>query len=531
MASKNVLLQPNGDVWVYPEGDTNFTQTAKTTDVQNITDAVQMTTHGVVLLKCHKLGDLPTVITPFNFGGDAMSTNTIYLTKNVTITGEAPVRESDPKYAGRIWGVAQGTTIKGGRFPFIAGIGIGAGGSSEGPFVPVAIIIKDIRFENFFRCAIRVYATTGDTNEISGCSFDKYLRSQFEPSPGPGTWPIVVDNVTSPTMLGGQLQIADNYFGAPPAPGTNNMIHASNCKFRQLRFYNNRITDMHWVGIAVYGNQGRTIITNNVVTKSLSYKEGAAISVGVGPSPSGTYDDDFTIEDNTVEVSSPNTHGIMAFLAKPTSPLVIRGNTVIMTPIANDTPARAAISCFGAACGSPFAKVENNWVYGRAPYGVWASDRVPPLAKQVTPPDGGTTIRDNHLENFTAIWSQVFVGQAAKRLKLLDNCLGCVEGDNRAGKLTVPVGTAEQALLHTGVYWRGSKGEISREDFCLSKIAGWKEAPIEVGCIYLDSMSEDNAVYWKHKDFPQAPGVLLPGSQIEDEGKNNHIFKSPPLTP
>jgi hypothetical protein len=512
---------------VYPLGDTTKygvdVPNCETPDKQNVKFAIDnVEDGGAVVLKSQTKET--GAAAAFNFGGDD-EVNTIDLTKSVTIQGE------DVKPADREWVSAQGwragvakekgATIAGGRFPFRVGFGSH----------PVSFAIENIRFDGFYRCAIRVFASIGKS-KIFGCSFINYQKGKDQIPIG--AYPLVVDAGNQPNDLSGQLRIESNYFGPPPAadpPGSMaNLLHVSHCNLNPLKFEQNRIEDMYWVGFAVYGNQGETIIKENDITKKSSYlKGGAAISVGAWPG-AALSEGPVTIQGNRVDVSSANSHAISVFFYQPSSEkLVVRDNEIHMTANPNDIPARAALACTGAACRCTDAKWHDNVVTGSAPHGIWVSDR--PLdfiaPNQLQIPDNYANVdvkfSDNQLEGFTATKAQVFVDSNVKKLKLVHNRFGAVTGGNAKNPYTAPPGLPDP---HAGILWRGDFGRLADNDFHKSQILGWKNPPDDVGCVYLDAQSEGNTVDCHGGDFPPAggpPPKPYDDNQIYDAGVANVV--------
>ena len=428
---------------VYPTGDATVDPQGQTEDRMNIKFAVDnVADGGTVVLKRHRLGDAPNSVTAFNFGGDNPNMR-IFITKSVTIRGDDnPTREwTAPQ--GWSAGVAEngGTTISGGRSLLVAGQN-----PATAALTPVRVSIADIRFKNFYRSAIRIFATR-DQNEISGCSFVDYQVGQAG-SPQ-GAFPFVVDSsgaslTISPDMLAGNLKISHNFIGPPPAvpdpTGINNLVHVSNCNLN-LDFSNNRIEDMYWVGIAVYGNEGKTTISNNYITKSSSFKEGTAIAVGVRPSfkpefpPEGN---EIKIRGNKVEVKSGNSAGITVFLLKgdyfqppaatPDAVHVFENTVEMLVPDGPEAENRAALACLGACSNSLW---RDNIVKGSARYGIWVSDHVPSFTTFLGAPAPEMHPTDNHFQNndlteFTASNSQVSIAPAAVNTIMNNNSLGDV---------------------------------------------------------------------------------------------------------
>jgi hypothetical protein len=478
---------------------------------------------GTVVLKPHRRNEIN--VTPFDFGGDSVD-NAIYLAKpglDVTIKGER-VAGVQPECNDPIAGVAEngGATIVGGRVPFVVGI------NSAGVQTQVTVKIVDIRFRNFYRAAIRVFATKGQ-NLISGCSFVNYDQSNVGVGPDDpqGAWPIVADNAAAPDNLAGQLTITGNFFGPPLAAGPmNNLLHVSFCNLTPFTFSNNRITDMRWLGIVVYANKGETIISRNRITKNSSFLlEGAGISVGAWPAISPTDPPEgktITIDSNIVEVASLNSNGIQVFLMdgkyyNPKAPdgrkIVVRDNTVNM--VGGGVQERAAMACLGACSKSEWV---NNTVKGEAPYGIWVSDHASmQIAGNPVLAPSDNTFRNNSLESFTATKSQAFIGATVEHLKLLDNAFGAVSNSN-PHKPPLDDAVAD-------IRCKGHLSEISGNNFQHSGLKGWETPPQWLGCIYLDSESNQIQVKYHDSDFPPVP---LIAKEIYNAGKQNHIERLGP---
>ncbi len=583
-ANEHVWLSVNGDAVVYPSGPSGTPGNGSTTatDVESVRFALTQTATGRVLLQSRTWADDKNNVktrTPFDFGPDLdaahKDVNTVFLTKDalapaakitaITIEGEKPVAMDEPANVGQqavAWkhGVAEGTAIKGGRLPFVVGVT-----SLDQITVPpladklVPVTIKNIRFEEFYRCAIRVYATAPESTEISDCTFVDYTRSKTD-APVPGAFPIVVSQrnaSNSPQALAGQLHINCNYFGPclnadtypPDDPNSpldpqrkkNNLVHVDTSNFTLVEFRDNRFVDLSRFGIAVFGNNGKTVVAGNVITNDVPKPEcfGSAISVGIDPKlASAVYDDDITVEGNFIRVAAPDKFGILAGLTLPSSKLRIQSNAVELVKTANsseDNRGRAAIACIGAACGSPNAWVEDNHVYGEGPYGMWLAANLPPAddpANSVpnltnAKPGSGTQVRDNILVYFRATRAQVFVGQDVSEMEFGGNSLGNV-GLNNPFFMVNETGP-ERAWRRAGVYWRGRWGVLSKNSFAWSKIDGWLKS--NVGSIYLDTASHDNYVWWRDWQFPPAPGFPLPENQIWDAGMNNKVLPESYLVP
>lgn len=474
---------------------------------------------GTVILKFHRRNE--TNVTPFDFGGDSAS-NAIHLVKpglDVTIKGER-VPGVPPDCDDPVAGVAEngGTTIVGGRQPFVVGM------NPAGVQTQVTVKILDIRFRNFYREAIRIYATKGE-NVVSGCSFVDYEKSNVVVNPGgpQGAWPIVADNADVPDNLSGKLTITGNFFGPPLAAGPmNNLLHVSFCNLTPFTFSKNRITDMRWVGIVVYANKGETIISGNRITKNSSFLyEGAGISIGAWPSINPTDPPEgkkITIEGNKVEVGSANSNGIQLFLmdgkyytppASTGRQISVRDNKVRM--VGGGTQDRAALACLGACSKSDWV---NNTVTGEAAYGIWVSDHafmtITDKPSVLNP--SGNTFRNNNLEGFTATKSQALIGATVEHLKLLDNAFGPVANTN-PHKPPLDDAVAD-------IRCKGHLSEISRNNFQKSGLQGWETPPKWSGCIYLDPESNQIQVKYHDSDFPPVP---LIAKEIFDAGKQNHI--------
>jgi hypothetical protein len=537
--------KPSIQYTVYPTGD-------PAQDVPNVREAVlAVDGGGTVVLESHRLGDPSGLVTPFDFGGDAEA-GTIFLARNVHIEGHKhPDREwSDPK--GWTAGVRPGggTTITGGRQVFVAGLEIdpATGRPPIDPLTkvrveirkPVSVTIQDIRFDRSVRGAIRVHATSGHT-EIRGCSFVNYVATSDTPA---GAFPLVVDsriagNIVAPAAVAGQMDIRNNFFGPPPGAMTNNAIHVSNCNLKPLRFRNNRIEDTYFVGLAVYGNQGHTEVVENSIRKASTYvnpkigvNEGAAIAAGVWVGPVKSPDGSFTIRGNAIEVSSPNSHGIVVFRFDATATVEVRDNEISMVANPNDVPERSALACLGAACRS-HGKWQDNVVTGTGPFGIRVSQKKPPYTDktaEVTQPDSDPGVpaifAGNRLEGFAATTAQFFVAQGVRRLEVRDNHFGRVTGTNPAN----PYDNGKQGLPEpspAGVWWSGEDGRISGNHFEASQIGGWTLAPF-VGCFYFGPESARNEVDCRQKHFPPSGAAsggpaAVEANQIFDAGTANDI--------
>lgn len=325
---------------------------------------------------------------------------------------------------------------------------------------PITATIDSITFENFNLGAIWFRGTTGNT-VISNCHFENY---RYGEKPGKkGAWPIVGGSAS----VSGYLTITNCHFGPPPfkVDGMNNLIHINNCPLDQLTIIHNRIEDMSFMGIAVFGVMGRTTIADNHITigdnhwTSLPHTS-AGISFGLRL---GSYtmerDGSVVIERNTVTINCPDSNGIAVGLyseegqylpcaASGTArEVTIRDNVVHMNDAGNR---RAALACLGACSHSTWS---NNVVTGSAPYGIVVSQETwekvqegqklsvvastaPPIDNtflnnqfaggDLLDPTAPETKKRTLFDEFTASEEQIFIDHTARDVKLFGNVTGPV---------------------------------------------------------------------------------------------------------
>ena len=412
-------------------------------------------------------------------------TQFLRLSKSVTLRG-------DPAAGATILG---GKQLQWGRAP--VGVGI----------QPIAATIENVTFRDFTIGAIQIVGAKGE-NVIRDCRFEDY---RYGEKPGKkGAWPIVGGNVG----VSGVLTITGCHFGIPsaasvPATGLNNLIHLNNCDLEQLTITNNVIDDMHWLGIAVWGVSGQTVITGNTITKKSSY-DGFGVGISVGATPTG-YDlkreGSALIEGNTLNIEADDSYGIIASqypdqqyktgVPGAARAITVRDNVINMNNANND---RAALACIGGCSNSTWT---NNRITGTARYGILVTQdiRVDGITTSNSPPVNDT-FEANDLTRFCASHAQVFVDGAAAQITLRGNTLGPVSGSNK--NLWPPPLDHPRA----GIACYDSLGHIVSNDFSKSDIRGWIGEPgnRHVGCIYLAQVSRANTVEYSETDFPDGTG-------------------------
>jgi hypothetical protein len=518
---------------IYPTGD-------PAVDVRNIQAAVDDAhVHIVRLMKSDAA--------EFDFGGDDVD-HSVTVLRDVSIEGDdAPIRQwQAPAPAAWSAGVAPGggTTIRGGRTVFKIGVREGPDpanpASTVTTVVPVRVTIQNIRFDGFYRSAIRMYGSHG-ASAIVGCSFDNYRQSTVGDLQPQGAFPIVVDNRADPTMITGSFRIANNYFaGATPTAGStlNNVSHVSHCDL-DLTVEHNRIEDAYLAGFAVYGNSGHTAIKENHITKDSSYArpaagidEGAAIAFGV---LSRRRDGPVVIEGNTIDVGALDSHAVLVYRrdVDPPSSTTVRDNVITMAPGAS-FPRRSAVSLTGlagveATCdGNTISNRGGSVGVGCAPYGIFVSTRIPFKTTTATVPDQARwrlKIRDNRLHGFVATRAQVWVEPVESAAgpppgqqpgpELKDNVLGPVDPAVANGDDPWTTGGLPGLNVVSVVFWQGREGSIRNNTFP-GQTLGWSQNA-HVGCLYLGASAVENDVTYE---------TVSPFAQVAGQYDTNQIFEA-----
>ncbi|HSQ32939.1 MAG TPA: right-handed parallel beta-helix repeat-containing protein [Gemmatimonadaceae bacterium] len=395
---------------------------------------------------------------------------------------------------------------------------------------PIAATMENITLRHFTIGGIQMMGAKGE-NVIRNCRFEDY---RYGEKPGKkGAWPIVGGNAG----VSGALTITGCHFGAPsaasvPPAGLNNLIHLNNCDLDTLTITNNVIEDMHWVGIAVWGVSGQTVISGNTITKKSSFG-GFGAGISFGATPDGYVlkrEGSALIEGNTVNIEVDDSCGIIACQypdqqyksGAPGAPraITVRDNVINMKSANNN---RAALACIGGCSGSSWT---NNRVTGVARYGILVTQdtQAADLTKSDAPPVNDT-FEGNDLTEFKASQAQIFVDEAAAHIALRGNTLGPVLGSNK--KLWPPPLENPRA----GIAYYGSLGHIVSNDFAQSDIPGWigGSGNRHVGCIYLGQVSRANAVEYSESDFPNGTGHPQHRQILDEdvwEGKSAN--KAPP---
>lgn len=487
MSNPNIVVESAHRILVYPTND-------RAKDVANVQQAVDdIAPGGLVVLK--RSARDTNALTPFAFGMDGV----VEVTRDVTLEGEVSSQAAGG------W-IETGTTIAGGRQMMCGGKFV----DGNWQLTPISIVIRNIRFEGFHAGAISIVAAKGNS-AISGCSFVNYHVGQTVKGGITGAFPFVVDG-DQPDSVTGRLTITRNLFGLPPADANlpNNVLHVSNCDL-ELEISHNKIEDIYWIGIAVYGNRGRTRIQHNDITKTLSRaREGAGIMLGIRIAAifrPWAYEGPADISHNRIRIGSANSWGIAVMLYPPTQfhpapvgaaahpGVTVSDNVILML---NDNQ-QAALACLGASSGTEW---KHNFVCGRAKYGIRVSREVPEFAMPAE--EGAEPSRNKFFENhfeggeqkdpidgekkpfapFVASVAQAFIDTTADQVDLAGNKFGTVAGAN----------PAFPQIAVAGVWCKGHTSTIKRNDFSASALGGW-QSPSHVGCIYLDALSHDNTVH------------------------------------
>ena len=372
---------------------------------------------------------------------------------------------------------------------------------------PISATVENITFDDFTIGAIWIAGAKGE-NVISKCRFQHY-RFGVKRAGLQGAWPIVAGGAE----LSGSLTISGCHFGAPaaesvPAGGMNNLIHVNNCDLGNLTITGNEIEDMCWIGIAVWGVSGKTVISGNTITKKSSFDKWLGSNTGIvfGATPVSydlKRDGSVLIENNTVNIETEDSHGIIVChypdgqyttgVPGAQRAITVHDNVVNMKNANNQM---AALACVGGCSDSNWT---NNTVTGFARYGILvAQDTQSGFIRKSNGPPANNTFETNDLTQFKASQAQVFVDETAMHIAVRRNALGAVSGSNKK-RWPPPLDNPR-----AGIACYGSLGQIVSNDFADSHIRGWIGDPgtTHVGCIYLAQISRANHVEYSDTDFP-----------------------------
>jgi hypothetical protein len=474
-------------------------------DVQNVQWAIEkVDVEGTIVLRQHAANTF--MPSPFHFG----RIGRLKVEKSVALEGQCELRAGFNDIGSGGW-VLAGTTVLGGTQ-----MDIGKGKT-------VTYSLKDIIFDGFYAGAVRVNKSKDGkvlkNSTISGCHFRNFFRGRVVRGTIVGAFPIVVDGgltAKEADECGGTLKILNNYFGRPvagtdpvtPDDNFNNLMHFSNCNL-DLEISANEIEDCVWGGFMVFGNKGLSKITNNTITKTKSYLEGAAIGVGLmteNYNSQEVYTGKSEVVHNRITVSSSNSAAI-AIAAYPrdlqtkdagkTPPLHQVDRNVIVV-----NGAKGALACRGDCAKSKWTL---NTVSGTATVGIWINRSLPPFPMAQLP-DGDTLLPSNNvfdksdLRTFIASFAQVFVDDAQSN-RFEDNNYG-------------PVGFLDVAATQrglAGVYVGNSQENTFKRETFLGDYPGIMDSaknPLSdpLPCVWLAGDAISNHVSLLHHDSAKPLG-------------------------
>jgi hypothetical protein len=519
-------------------------------DIQNVQWAVDnVALGGTIVLKAFL--DASGKVIPFDFG----YSNQLRVRRDLNLLGEALSRNAPPAPGKPGGWIDSGTTIKGGHRALLG----------ESPSYVPSVTIKDIIFYKSFNQAIHVITSKG-YNEISGCRFMNIMQGYTGVTSGVyGAFNLLIHggtNATAINLLGGKIRISNNFFGkvympdgVTEADGINNVMHYTNCN-ADFDITENEIEDCAWTGFTIANVKGFTRIYRNKITKTRSFNDGVAISVGMAPSnalfvTNEAYEGSAEIFDNEIIIGSPtapwsttNSHAILIsrypttqqFPGFPNLPphieepedlyYLISWNRITMhrNPSSGGLNP-SAISCLGSAKN---VTVKNNTLNGEAAVGIMLTKSLPAFMAPANEDAFVTnnSFHGNNLEGFNAGIAQVYLDQFTK-----DNFFGPgtdpYTGINYHGNIfgplqllydqnpILPNGQRNQyyhTLLTLGVYVdNGQNNACQHNDFTQSNAQGtvnglevgipnpypdeWPGVIDYVACISLGSTSSYAKVY------------------------------------
>ena len=475
------ISMPPGSIFPWAPG-------AYSNDVRNVQWAIDhVQPGGTVVLKQYLAGT--TLPKAFEFGING----TVLIRQNVLVQGEhrGERQALDPVFGYGGW-ILEGTRIHGGNTV----IYVGNIPNRTDTFAITNFAVRDIVFDESRRSAVIVYSSQG-YGEISGCKVQKIMRGAAIDGRPTGVFPIIAHG--GPTEeevmnLRGTLRIKNNFLGAAVKPdgsmdnNFNNLTHFTDNGLDLLEISGNVVEDICWSGFIISNVKGRTVVSGNKITKTRSFNEGAAISIGLLVTTNNlfktnyAYDGNAEITGNEIIVGSPppalglpadqlsttNTSGIIIAslppnqfpdlpgypkqMPDPPSSFLISGNRITMHKnYASEALNPAAIACLGSANN---VTCTGNTVTGAALYGIRLS-RSTPKPYMADPVAGasvtGNTFDHNDLKGFTGGLSQLFI-DADSRANLFKNndygSTGAYHYDEGQGGMVFHLGLAGAYVRH-----------------------------------------------------------------------------------